>query len=279
MVYLQHRSRNSTCDNLANSRPDLAAIRTCQDEAKTPYCWPPNGTRICIPPRDVSFYWPPSYYDETSYLYLNYNQRSTPNQSIQDASGERLNVGASTYIMADENPDRPNERAVKITIHEKRRVYDSLVEIVHQGPTLILEMPDDTTAETSATASPFPDKHSPRLAPGTIAGVVFGALVAAILLGMLCFSCCGRGCCGTMGDAERKRARRQQALHEQREMDEAKIGDVATAPTRAAVRPLSISSDDIRVMGERVQQQRHGVMRADTSEPPPYDAPPPKYIP
>ncbi|UPX12972.1 uncharacterized protein EKO05_0003502 [Ascochyta rabiei] len=271
------RAWEASCETSAGLHPDLALIRTCQEEAKTPQCWPPNGTRICIPATDVSFSWPPLYYNETSNVYINYNQRGTPNQTLDHASGELLNTTLVTDMGADGIRDRPYEEAVEIIIHEKWRAFDSLQEIVHQGRTLILVAPDGLT-QPSATVPP--DNDGPKLAPGTIAGIVFGALIGAILLGMLCFSCCGCVCCGNMGEAERKGIRQQQALREQGEMDDAKLEGVVTVPTRAAARPASIRSDAVRAVEEQsVKQQQLKGVGEGVSMPPAHEVPPPKYTP
>ncbi|KAJ4331477.1 hypothetical protein N0V95_009875 [Ascochyta clinopodiicola] len=165
--------------------------------------------------------------------------------------------------MTDKDADETYEQAVKLTIYEKRRISDSTQEILHQDVNLILVAPDTATLASPATIGP-------KLAPGAIAGICFGALLGAVLLGMLCFSCCG-----TVGDAERRRSRGEGVLREQGEVDEGGGGGVVTVPTRAAAREEAIGVDEIRGVREWSVEGR---WKAGDGLPL-YEVLPPKYTP
>lgn len=285
------------CDTSFNPYSNLPAIEACQREAKTPYCWPPNGTQICVPANDVPFYWPPEFYrsresgiDVTYGIGHDFSYQNTGNLSLSFTR-------STWYTFGKRIPGRIAERTLNISIREVQQWRDeeglARADVVfHQGPIITLIDAQRTavaSARPSATggynySSSFqPPNEEPDLAAGGIAGIVFGGIIGVVMLGMLCFACC-KSCCvsggGKIHKAEGKRIRWQQNQREQSEMDQGKLADVSVVSTMAAARSSSFGTDEIRAVEEqRIVQGQGEVLRTDASEPPPYEAVPPKYTP
>ncbi|KAF1925547.1 uncharacterized protein M421DRAFT_94631 [Didymella exigua CBS 183.55] len=218
------------------------AIKACQQEAQTPYCWPPNGSRICYLNHRVDLYWPPGYYKDnhTSHLSILAN-------NVIITRGNRAGSGKTTdldlgYSTATGNA---NERSINITIIEHRRFNDSYLDYVHyQGPILILvngspspsTMPATPTAwpntSPAASSSGTPDK--PALKSGQIVSISVGGAIGLIVLAALLYSWCAQCCLAlcSPGKAETKRVR---AAERRRIRDECAHAQLDVDATRAAV--------------------------------------------
>lgn len=204
-----------------------AAVEACQQEATTPYCWPPNGSVVCIPDNKVEFYWPSRYYNgsETSYLSIEVNGH-TINEADRAATG-RLSTYLDLNFESAEIPGRlNNDRIANITITERRKANESGSVSSdytwrHQGPILILiSHPPASPSQTKLTgsskstqtprATPSPPANGHKVfTPGEIAGIGVGTFFALVLLAALAYRCCA-GCCLACcfpRETERKRVR------------------------------------------------------------------------
>ncbi|KAF2628097.1 hypothetical protein BU25DRAFT_457959 [Macroventuria anomochaeta] len=265
----------------------------------------------------IPFYWPSTYYNQNAFFYVDFGDQHSqgPNQPgrIRVTEGNIDLTGFESYAECITSGSWSNEKALSITIREWFPYTDGYQEVVHQGPTLILVTPEQTaTATPSATA----ESANPELTADKIAGISFGAIIGAILLDLLYFSCC-MSCYlsyyGFQEKSEIKRVKRQEARRIQEErayvqpdVDTIKAsvarGEIWTGPVRpggmwaarcdwpAAPRRASRDDDEIRVVEERrmeeqrvkeqrIEQRRQEVARAEEIEPPAYEAPPPKYMP
>ncbi|KAH7382354.1 hypothetical protein BKA66DRAFT_570639 [Pyrenochaeta sp. MPI-SDFR-AT-0127] len=191
----------------------LAGIEACQTAANMPYCYPPNGTRICIPSKDIPFYWPSSYFSPDSKIAIEYE---TKLDKAQNNSGYgTYDFSESIYaqavlVQSSLFPGDQGEVAMKMYFIEQRNNDDISTRdpIVHDGPTLILVdtvsaaptivvMTPTTTArnmhgsEEDSDDEDDDDAGGPKLHPGAIAGAVIGSIIAAVVL----FLFCCRGCC------------------------------------------------------------------------------------
>lgn len=279
-------NRSLACDTSFNSYAKLPAIEGCQEAGKAAYCWPPNGTRICLPNFDeIPFYWPAAFYNTRAYFYIDYNDQHSqgPNQpgGIDVVQMNTDLTGFEQY--AKPIPGRSNEKSLSITIREWYPYMDSMREAVHQGPTLILVAPEVTATATSTATAAAAD-GSPDFPPGKIAGISFGAFVGAVLLGMLAYSCCATccmSCCGFQQKSETRRVRRLQARRIQPDVEAIKASVAAGKiwPGHDA-RSQSVGTDEISAVdAQRVEVQRPEIARLE-SKPPAYEAaPPPKYTP
>ena len=270
------------CDTWLNSYSNLAAIEECQKEAKTPYCWPPNGTRICVPTYNITFYWPPKYYMENSFFDLSYRAKPNPygggsNRTHKNTGNATLGtLGIIEYIQAENIPGRDNENSLNMTIFEWQYQLDSIKEVRHQGPTLILV---NTLRERPSASARIEPDGGLNFTPGVITGISLGAIIVAVLLFTCLFWCC-YGCCGGWQKSEVKRVRRQQFLREQRAGVAENMVDAVPVSARAGASLLTIGSDEIcPVEEQRVEQRRQEIARTETDEPPAYEALPPKYTP
>lgn len=222
-----------------------------------PYCWPPNGSRICVPENKVEFYWPPRYYNdsETSRLFIEVNGL-TINEADHAGSGT-----LSTYLNLNfENTEvagRPNDFTANITITERRMTNDSGFESSdytwhHQGPivTLVSTPTASSTSRTrlfgtptstqTPTATSSPSANGPKVfTPGEIAGLCFGCLLALALLVTLAYSCCEQCClpCCHPGEAERRRvkAAERRRVQQEREYAQPHVDAIKAAVARGEV--------------------------------------------
>lgn len=315
------------CRTDLDSLSHIAIIEACQQDAKTPFCWPPNGSRICMPNGGVLFHWPSRYYLDESVLFINFGTRG--------ASGPHANSGAIyktfplDYIHYPYSGDIPGGYAtsIEIMITEHRTQPNGSTQILHQGPTLLLgyETPSFTTKSITARGLVTGRRKKIVGWPASlIMGVVFGGILGVVFLLWLLIQCCKTGCwsscLGCLGPdkyeiarvkrQEERRIRAERAAR-QPEVDAIKasvargevwngpvrpggtwVMDMPRRPSRAVSRASRASreSDDIRPVGgveqenirledQRIEQRRLEVARAGETEPPAYDASPPKYTP
>ncbi|KAH6633170.1 hypothetical protein C7974DRAFT_452364 [Boeremia exigua] len=214
MVYLPARALNSTCESSLQSSVNPDIVRQCQLAADQPYCWPPNGTRICAGLTRIPFYWPPMFYHENAYFYVDFGTEVTegPENSGKvraDRSSTNL-TGFTAYTERISNSTSSDERLLRITIREWHPVLDSITSTLHHGPTLTI-VPTQASSTISYVPGPrsstIPDSASNSLSRGETTGVILGAIVGVALLLMLCFKCCGPD----PGREETARVRRQEA--------------------------------------------------------------------
>ena len=185
----------------------------------------------------------------------------------------------------------------------------------YEGPTLILV----TDERTTPSASPVPDgsHYPPGKIVGITFGGLVGVVFLLMIFFSCCKSCCMGCCCKGKSEEERVKRRQdrrvaQECAAVQPEVDTIKAsvaqGMIKTGPVRPgniwatdmprrASRPVSIRSgraDEIRAVtvvgeqraeerrieGQRAEQRRQeDIVRAEETEPPAYEAPPPKYTP
>ncbi|KAF2824969.1 hypothetical protein CC86DRAFT_447004 [Ophiobolus disseminans] len=188
---------------------NLTAINICQSEATTPFCWPPNGTRICARANDIRFYWPPTYYHSDSRVAIEYDLTSSLTL-FQPNTGNSTEY--FTSYMFDRKalpiPDTRTEKSMKMYMRERRYgsdVLDKTNLAVHEGPTIILVKTADFTSSTrsltraTATSRPYSGSSrssdyddKPHFSSGALAGVIIGSIIGFVAV----MVCCCRGCCG-----------------------------------------------------------------------------------
>jgi hypothetical protein len=189
-------------------RPDfqsLTSIKACQAAANTTFCWPPNGTRICVPTYGIPFYWPPAYYDPDSKLAIDYNVTSKY-FILSNNTGNRTQ--AFTPSMFDEEaeaiPGKVNEKSMKMYFRERRMNDQSDPKNLenHDGPTLILvKTAAFTTISVTVTSTRKPkydsddDDDDRHLVGGAVAGIIVSVIVVVIIF----FTCCCYACGCTKG--------------------------------------------------------------------------------
>lgn len=144
--------------------PDIAS---CQVSADTPYCWPPNGSRICINvdilSPSINVFWPQNYYHSDAMLQITFDSTTLLRTDvINDGKDSMVRVSWQEY---DENgvliPGLQHEKAVNMYFLERRiegpdDEWNSSKGVLHKGPTLILVQTEDweplpTTADANKT--------------------------------------------------------------------------------------------------------------------------------
>ncbi|KAF2107437.1 hypothetical protein BDV96DRAFT_606535 [Lophiotrema nucula] len=197
---------NDTCLNSATVHPNtsqVAAIQSCQAAANTTYCYPPNGTRICVPSYNIPFFWPPSYYPPDAVVALSYSPDSIP---LLDNTGNRTqSISLSIYYAnAFRIPNLESERALKIYFRTNyTQAPDPTTDVLelesYDGPTLILvntAYRSGRTASTTATATATGRVRSSgdvredglnRPEIGAVVVGVLGALIFIVVL-LVCYS-------------------------------------------------------------------------------------------
>ena len=219
------------------------------------------------------------------------------------------------YTERTSNVSRSDERTLRTTIREWWRHSDGYLNATYEGPTLILV----TDERTTPSASPVPDgsHYPPGKIVGITFGSLVGVVFLLMIFFSCCKSCCIGCCCKGKSEEERLKRRQdrrvaQECAAVQPEVDAIKAGVaqgvIRTGPVRPggtwitdmprrASRPVSIRSgrsEEIRavaVVGEqraeerRIEEQRvewrreEEIARAEETEPPAYEAQPPKYTP
>ncbi|KAH7392042.1 hypothetical protein DE146DRAFT_128959 [Phaeosphaeria sp. MPI-PUGE-AT-0046c] len=195
----------ATClDDVAYSLV-LSNITACQSSASTPFCWPPNGTRLCVPaPSGIRFYWPPTYYPTSARVLLEWDLSSNIFPSRNNTGNMTQSI---TRYMWEQSalaiPGAPdNERSLKM--YMRSRVGGGEV-VNHEGPTVVLVMTADfTSAISRPTGISRPSNHSEDddvdalsgMTSSQMAGVIIGVLIA---VGGIVIACCCSGCCACCG--------------------------------------------------------------------------------
>ncbi|KAL1654058.1 hypothetical protein SLS61_003462 [Didymella pomorum] len=268
MVYLGNYAIAKSCasDFYSIEAVPVPAVEKCQQEATAPYCWPPNGSRICIPDNKVEFYWPPRYYNDsvTSRLSIEVNG-NTINEAGSAGAG-RSGTYLDLNFLVSETLSLPNEYLANVTVTERRMANDSWGSYLdytwhHQGPVLILvsatttSSPSQTSSIADQTSTQTPSATSPSSAngprvftPAEIAGLGIGSFFALLLFAVLAYRCCGACClaCCFPGDTERRRVKAaerrrvaQERVYLQPQVDAIKAavarGEVWQGPTRPGV--------------------------------------------
>ncbi|KAH8707602.1 hypothetical protein GQ44DRAFT_471312 [Phaeosphaeriaceae sp. PMI808] len=168
---------SANCINYMGSQPiSDPTISACQATANTSFCWPPNGTRICVPSRSITFFWPKSYYSPDSKIELEYDQTSTSTSYWRNNTGNQTQFFTEWIFERKARPilGNPNEKSMKMFMEERRVGSDSLK--VHDGPTLILVKTADFTTTSARPAytirpgsgSEGPSHDGPHVRSGVI---------------------------------------------------------------------------------------------------------------
>jgi hypothetical protein len=228
------------CESDFYSIKAVPQVEACQQEATAPYCWPPNGSRLCYPEYKVQLYWPPSYYNDNETSQLSILSSYTPmNKADRAGSGRSSTDLDLSYFLADKIPGRPNERSINLTISERRWLNDSYMDYVtHQGPILILV--DTSSASATPTPSPTATPEKPKeFKPGEIAGIGIGAFCGLVILVVLAYRYCAQCClaCCYPGEAERRRVRaaERKRIQQEREYAQPDVDAIKAAVTRGEV--------------------------------------------
>ncbi|KAF1938580.1 hypothetical protein EJ02DRAFT_425603 [Clathrospora elynae] len=181
----------------------LAGIEACQAAANTTYCFPPNGTRICVPVKDIPFFWPPSSYASDAKVALSWDPSSplvllgnNTGNSTEDFTPYMFDSAALTISGVQ------NEKTIKMSILERRMddKVDPFNLEIHDGPTLVLvkreEWPSSTSASARATATSRPHyndddegEDKPKGKSSTKIAAVAVGVVGGVLF--LFLWCCG----------------------------------------------------------------------------------------
>ncbi|KAF3006729.1 hypothetical protein E8E13_009546 [Curvularia kusanoi] len=327
MVYRQHHAVDTACRTDLDSLSHMPIIEACQQDAKAPFCWPPNGSRICMPNGGIPFHWPSRYYQGESVVYINFGSRGTSGPHAN--SGTIYNTFPLDYIHYPDSEDIPGGYAtsIEITITEHRTQSNGSTQIIHRGPTLLFKYKSPSfTTENIATRGLVSGRRKKKVgwSASLIMGVVFGGILGVFFLPWLLIKCCKTGCwsgcLGCLGPdryeiarvkrQEERRIRAERAAR-QPQVDAIKASvargeiwngpvqsggpwviDMPQRPSTAVSRAsrASIESDGIRPVGggeqqnsrledQRIEQHRLELARAGETEPPAYDASPPKYTP
>ncbi|KAH7345821.1 hypothetical protein BKA66DRAFT_478761 [Pyrenochaeta sp. MPI-SDFR-AT-0127] len=282
---------------MANCHPTVSLVfntddvSLCQLKATTPFCWPPNGTRLYLSSsQTIAFYWPTAYYNSDSELAIDH-------KTILEDLSMTKNIGYTSYIFtqglydarATSIPGKDNERSLIMYLLE-RRMNDNLR--VHQGPTIILvdtaissssASRTQTVSQTRSDSSigvPYPtwtssdydsnDDDSVRPQPqlaGVIIGIALGSCFAIILLVVLC-------CCGPCWFC--RRLKRKPRINEGEQSRIGQIGTQLMEPSKIGSRAgpeLQCSSSS------RVEGSGYGFGRVDEERDRCSDEPPPYYTP
>jgi hypothetical protein len=180
-------------------------IYDCKEAASTPYCYPPNGTRLCMSSDNmgVAVHWPSKYYHPgDSRIALSTSPSRLISETDENNGTRSLHFNRQVY----ENdavviPGSDHERALHVWFLERAYVdrNDKTKGVLHEGPTLVLvrirEWTGNRTNETWPTVDgpavyPFAElkdtKKKVHLGAGAIFGIVFGGVlvIAAVLLGL-----------------------------------------------------------------------------------------------
>jgi hypothetical protein len=184
----------------------LANITACQARGGTPYCWPPNGTRICVPGPDILFYWPPTWYPDSD-LNIGFTTNTGSFPTGNQIGNMTKSVSCYDYKYQGVTvPGEQNARSVDVYMQSRSTKTGGLQN--WRGPMLILIKTADFTSTlnnyTTNSSSDDDDMDAlTNLNSGQMAGIVIAILAAIIGLVALCCCC---GCCGCCA-AKKRRAR------------------------------------------------------------------------
>ncbi|KAH4292909.1 hypothetical protein HBH64_179200 [Parastagonospora nodorum] len=195
----------------------LANITACQLASNTSFCYPPNGTRICVSNtiNSFPFYFPRSFYGNDSKIYLGYTLSTSITPRLNNTGNTTLLVGESLYATFGLNiPGVRNEKTLAVVMRAKAPGVSEAE--VYAGPTVVLVKTAEFPSAT-ATSRPKSDDDDDEdaltgLTGGEMAGIIVGVIVGIIALVTVCccYGCCG--CCGgrkragrVMGSEERER--------------------------------------------------------------------------
>ncbi|KAF1842919.1 uncharacterized protein K460DRAFT_356714 [Cucurbitaria berberidis CBS 394.84] len=280
-------SGNSTnCLTRTTIKPNsttLAGIAACQAAANTAFCYPPNGTRICVPEVEIPFYWPASYYPPGSGLAVSFDNFST----FYGNTGNRTeNFMLYVYnFIATNISGVQNEKTIQMSIRERHfdNKKDPFNLKKHDGPTLILVKTAETLASRTSTSDiswatatrrpRYKTSNEPTLSPGGIVGILIG-----VVFGIVALIWCFRSfCC-----AARERAsidRKEQARIVGQGSELMFQGGVAArrgigqcqvvSPRNGLLDSRSGPEDFPRVEEARIWQRRGDIERTCEEDPPP----------
>lgn len=176
-------------------------------DAKTPYCWPPNNTRVCVPlSYRVNVLWSKSYYrSDNSRLAISFDPTRLVSETQENNGTYYLNVTADIFTNdAVSIPGSKNEKALSIWLLERSRYHESdeTKGTLHRGPTLVL-VPTEKWPANSTDAITRPlgsgppayavapeenrDEGRLQLSAGAIFGIVFGGLIALAAILYVCW--------------------------------------------------------------------------------------------
>ncbi|KAL5115399.1 hypothetical protein ACEQ8H_006699 [Pleosporales sp. CAS-2024a] len=218
-------SQYSAANCISNTlSPNVQAnITACQNAGVSSFCWPPNGTRICVPSsttRAVPFYFPKSYYGNDTLLSLTWNQAEYFDPSGTNTGSRNLYVYPQLYTSyALTIPNTDDERWLPIFMRAKKNGSAQGDVHVYPGPTIILVKLGDfatSSAGPKSTATSAYSNHDDKdaltgLTSGAMAGIIVAILVVIIALVTLC--CC-LGCCACCG-VKKRAVRSKRTRHEQ----------------------------------------------------------------
>jgi hypothetical protein len=182
----------------------LANITACQARGGTPYCWPPNGTRICVPGPDIPFYWPPTWYPDSD---LNIGFTTNAGSFPTENQIGNMTKGVSRYDYQYQGvtvPGEQNARSVDVYMQSRSTKTGNMQN--WRGPVLILVKTAEFTSTlnnyTTNSSSDDDDKDSlTNLTSGQMTGIIIAILAAVIGFVTLCCCC---GCCGCCANNKRR---------------------------------------------------------------------------
>ncbi|KAH7082139.1 hypothetical protein FB567DRAFT_99349 [Paraphoma chrysanthemicola] len=257
----------------AGDYPLINEVRPCQDAANTSFCWPPNGTRICVPTIwDLAIYWPPAYYAPDVRVGIDYERSRLLH--LMNNTGKSA-VSITEYLFdghADSIPGQPiNERRLKIYMREGVPNDDvppwNLTR--HEGPTITLVQTAQWTRTSSAwpTATRRPSRSGSdsgsRLSGGQIAGIVIASIGALIfLVTCTCYNCC----CGVRGPPKQNIDPEEQARVVAQGVELMEQGKRVQPQVQHATPTLDVGNRATDLEIERIREER---APAYTEEPPP----------
>ncbi|KAF2476805.1 uncharacterized protein BDR25DRAFT_338957 [Lindgomyces ingoldianus] len=200
---LNNTFSNATCLTPATMYPNMTEIEECQSRAESIYCYPPNGTRICVPTEDVPFYWPPKYYHSDAKICLEYDLNSYFAYFRYNWGNKTQEFTPAMYeAVASPIPGQLNEKMMRMYLLERRfnTSLDPYNLETYDGPKLILvktaEFPSRTRSygitATVTTQSSNHNSHSSsgissQKAAGIALATIFGIIAVLVLL---CCRCC-----------------------------------------------------------------------------------------
>lgn len=230
-----------TATTLIPNSTILASIEACQAAANTTSCYPPNGTRICVPSDDITcivplsnptrldrlpppVYWPPGFYHSDSIISLEYDLDSSFT-FFKNNTGNRTDYFTEFMYtsQAEPIPDVVGEKRMQMYYLERRTddQFPLLNYETHYGPELVLVKTAEftTTASASATATATgraghdsdddsDDDDPSRLSNRNIA--IIAVCVTLGVLGALLFLCVRR--CTGKGKRSKNEAEITQTL-------------------------------------------------------------------
>ncbi|KAF1996502.1 hypothetical protein P154DRAFT_537875 [Amniculicola lignicola CBS 123094] len=176
---LYQLNRPGTCQTILSLQPNLSTvedIRLCQARAQTPFCYPPNNTRICVPVDNIPIFWPPTFYKSNSEIALQFQFTDQHSQLPNNAGNATLNITLSIWKDASwRGSYLANEKDIRVQLVERKH-GSGFDHTTYAGPDLIMMSTARVARPTITEVFPTPSTGAGKSGGGNVATKVGSAV-------------------------------------------------------------------------------------------------------